>query len=234
MSAKKMLVTQFAVLVLACGSVRAGVIFSDDFNTGTTPDPAKWTLREDDSNCSVYLSGGSLYASFKGAGANRYAYASSPVFDLSPGWDEITLTGEWAFPTQGYGECFIVLFGPADAKVRVQATYVNWPSKAFRVNYTGYSESVPRSSLPTTLTGFELTVTPTGWSFTTEAGEIIKTYTTTHMAELSQVQFRIGGVEYSSVLNVAQFDNIQFVPEPATMVLLALGAAALIRRRRRA
>ena len=232
----KMLVTQFAVLVLACGSVRAGVIFSDDFNTGSTPDPTKWTLVQD-SGCSVYLSGGSMYASFKGEVAPRYAYASSPILDLSAGWEEIKLVGEWAFPTQGYGECFIMLVDPADTSVRVQATYVNWvgssAQKAFRTYYTGHGEYVNRSSLPTTLTEFQLTVTPTGWSFTTEDGAISKTYATTHMAGLSQVQFKIGGYEYSKVSNLAQFDNIQFTPEPGTMALLAMGGLAMLRRGKR-
>lgn len=235
MSMKKMLVAQFAVLAFACGSVRAGVIFSDDFNTGSTPDPAKWTTLQD-SGCSVYLSTGSLYASFRGAADPRHADVSSPIFDLPAGWNEITLVGEWAFPTQGYGECFVMLVDPADTSVRVQASYVNWvgPSaqKAFRASYTGFGEYVNRSSLPTTLTEFQLTVTPTGWSFTTEDGAISKAYTTAHMAGLSQVQFKIGGWEYSNVLNVVQFDNIQFTPEPGTMSLLAIGGLALIRRRR--
>jgi len=236
MITKKMLATQFAVLVVACGSVRAGVIFSDDFNTGSTPDPVKWTAVQD-ANCSVYLSGGSLYASFRGAAAPRYAYVYSSAIDLPAKWDELTLTGEWAFPTQGYGECFVILADPADPAVRVQAAYVNWvgPSaqKAFRTYYPGpgHDEYLNRPSLPTVLTPFEMTVTPTGWSFTTEGGAISKSFTTSHMAGLSRIQIRIGGWEYSNVLNLVEFDNIQFVPEPATLGLLAIGGLALVRRR---
>ena len=45
------LAVQLTVLAIACGSVKVGVIFSDDFNKGPVPNPAKWTLRED-SGCS--------------------------------------------------------------------------------------------------------------------------------------------------------------------------------------
>ena len=232
----KMLVMQVMVWAFACGSAQAGVIFSDDFNTGAAPDTAKWTIVQD-AGCSVTLAGGSLQASFRGAAAPRYAYVRSSVLDLTPGWDQLTLTGQWAFPTQGYGECFITLVDPADTAVRVQATYVNWvgssAQKAFRAYYPGVNEYVNRPSLPTALTDFQMTVTPTGWSFVTEGGAISKTYATTHMAGISQIQLWIGGWEYSAVTNVARFDNIQLAPEPASIGLLALGGLGVLRRRQK-
>jgi hypothetical protein len=71
---------------------------------------------------------------------------------------------------------------------------------------------------------------PTGWTFTAEGGSMGKSYTTPVMAGLDRVQFKIGGWEYSAVTNVAQFDNIQLAPEPATLSLLALGGLVLLRR----
>jgi len=224
-----------AVVVLATGTLRAGTLFSDDFNTGTEPNPAKWTQMEDGS-CSVYLTGGALHAKFYGTGGPQHAYATSPALDLPTGWTDIVLTGQWAFPTQGYGECLVRLQDPDDTGVYVQASYVNWvgagAQKAWRGMHTGSQEYVNRSSLPTTLTDFTLTVTPTGWSFVTEGGSINKAYTTDHMAGLDKVQIRIGGYEVSTYWNEAAFDNIQLTPEPATLALLALGASGVLIRRR--
>lgn len=225
------------ISVVLAVPVQATVIFGDDFNTGAEPDPAKWTQVES-AGCSVYLTGGALYASFIGAGAARYATATSPALDLPGGWTEIVLTGQWAFPTQGYGEAFIQVQDPDNTSVFVQASYVNWvgtnASKNWRGTYTGFGgEYVYRGSLPTALTDFTLTVTPTGWSFVTEGGSISKTYTTAHMAGLDKVQIRIGGWEHSAVTNVAAFDDIQLTPEPATLSLLVLGSVAMLARRRR-
>jgi len=233
-------VCQFLVFVAAVvilpGSAWAGILFSDDFNTGTEPDAAKWTQREDGS-CSVYLSGGVLYSKFIGTNSPQYAYVTSPAMDLPAGWTEIVLTGQWAFPTQGYGECLIRLHDPDNTATNVQASYVNWvganPQKAWRATYTGSSgEYVNRASLPTDLTDFTMTVTPTGWSFATENGSISKAYATTCMAGLDQIQIRVGGWEYSSFWNIAAFENIVLTPEPATLALAALGACGLLIRRR--
>jgi len=226
-----------AVVVLATGTLRAGILFSDDFSTGTEPDPAKWTQTED-TNCSVYLSGGALYAQYIGQNSSRHARVDSCDIDLPSGWTEIVLTGQWAFPTQGYGECFIRLHDPDDTSVFVQASYVNWvgasAQKAWRGSYTGSTpDTVTRPSLPTALTDFTMTVMPTGWSFVTEGGSINKAYTTAHMAGLDKAQIRIGGWEYSAYWNEAVFDDIQLTPEPATLALLALGGFGLLARRRR-
>lgn len=224
------------ISVVLAVPVRATVIFGDDFNTGAEPDPAKWTQVES-AGCSVYLTGGVFYASFIGAGAPRYAIATSPALDLPSGWTDIVLTGQWAFPTQGFGEALIRVQDPDDTSVFVQASYVNWvgssASKDWRGTYTGFEEYVYRGSLPTALTDFTLTVTPTGWSFVTEGGSISKAYTTAHMAGLDKVQIQIGGWEWSAVSNVAAFDNIQLTPEPATLSLLAIGGLAMVARRRR-
>lgn len=222
-----------AVFLATAGPTPGAVIFSDDFNTGAEPDPAKWTQTEDGS-CSVYLTGGVLYAKFYGMTSPQYACATSPALDLPTGWTDIVLTGQWAFPTQGLGECLVRLHDPDVTGVYVQASYFNYPRKAWRGSYTGFSENVDRSTLPTALTDFTLTVTPTGWSFVTEGGSINKAYTTAHMAGLDKIQIRIGGWEYSRRWNEAAFDNIQLTPEPATLGLLALGGVAgLVRRKKR-
>jgi len=224
------------ISVVLAVPARATVIFGDDFNTGTEPDAAKWTQIES-AGCGVYLTGGALYASFIGQNAPRSAYVTSPALALPSGWTDVVLTGKWAFPTQGFGECFIQVLDPDNTSVFVQASYVNWvgssASKEWRGTYTGFGEYVYRGSLPTALTDFTLTVTPTGWSFVTEGGSISKSYTTAHMAGLDKVQIMIGGWEYSSVTNVAVFDDIQLTPEPATLSLLALGGLAMLARRRR-
>jgi len=221
-----------AVTAMVCVPAHASLLFSDDFNTGTVPDPGKWTLRQDP-GCQVYLDNGSLYASFTGASMPRAAYATSVPVDLPPSWDAITLRGEWAFPQQSFGECYVWVIDADNPARHVRATYFNWPSKGFRLLQNDVEiRSMSRPAIPTDLTPFELTVTRTGWSFVTENGAINESYATTEMASLNRVQVRIGGWEYSYVTNLAKFDNIVLTPEPGTLAVLAASGLMLFLRRR--
>jgi len=222
------------VAAAASGTLHASPLFSDDFSIGTEPDPARWTQTED-ALCNVDISNGILYTDFTGQNSPRHARADSKAISLPSGWTEITLTGQWAFPTQGLGEAIIRLGDPDNSSTFVQATYANWPNKLWRASYTGTgaAEEVNRPTLPTTLTDFAMTVTPTSWSFATEGGSINKTYATTCMAGLDEIQIRVGGWEHSTVQNVAVFDNIVLTPEPATFTILALGGVGLALRRKR-
>ncbi len=198
-------------LMMLIRPLEAGVVFTDDFNEGTEPDPAKWTEKEDE-GCNVYIDAGALYVFFRGAGEMRSATVTSPGMALPGGWTAIELTGQWAFPTQGDGESIIRLHDPDDTDRYIQAAYVNRvessPHKAWQGSQTGLAdEYISLAELPVDLTDFTLTITEDGWLFETDG--IAWICASDHMAGLNRVQIVLGGAEASAEDNLASFDNIR-------------------------
>ena len=225
-----------ACLALAASASRADtVLFSDDFNSGSL-DATKWTALVS-SGCSLAVSSNVLHAYFTGAGTPQWAYAESTTINLPASWTSITLSGQWAYVTKVFGEMVIELWRDGDMSQFVQAAYKTYLGDAFRASDSKGDLIQSARSVPASLADFELTITPSGWTFKEDRGsgwEQLANFSTDLMSGAASVRFEIGGWEYSyTALQEVQYDNIQLTPEPASLSLLALCGLTMLRRRRR-
>ncbi|HUT58617.1 MAG TPA: PEP-CTERM sorting domain-containing protein [Phycisphaerae bacterium] len=238
MSLKTVPLMGVLLAVFCSAPANAAVLFSDDFSSGAL-DANRWTPQVD-SGCSLSVGTDQvLHAYFTGANASRRSFALSSVVQLPENWTSFTITGDWAYVTKVYGEMVMQLWDADDSNQYIQVAYKTYLGDAFRASYTGGGPYQTSRSVPTSLSDFEWTVTPTGWTFRELRGTTWTTlanYSTTHLADANAIQFKIGGWEYSAtLLQRADYDNIEFdaVPEPLTAGLLAAGGALLLRRRRK-
>jgi len=228
-----------ALVVVLAGSaaMAADVRFEDDFDSPPL-DPARWTKQEDP-GCTVQVSGGVLQALFTGGKTPWHAYAHSVEVALPAGWTSFTLRGQWAYVDKVTGEMLMRLWDADDDTAYVQARYKTYGGEVFNASSPGSAEQEISRTAPATLAPFEWTVTPTGWTFQEYRGgqwDLLADFATAHMAGAEAVRFKLGGWEYSATtLQRTDYDDIELtvLPEPGCGALLLLGAAALVRRRRR-
>lgn len=223
-----------SILNIAAFDCQATIVFSDNFDNNIL-DPSKWSPLVD-SGCSIAVSGGSLHNYFSGAGAPRGSYAKSVNIPLPSDWTSITITGQWSFPIQVYGE-MVMSIKNADAPGNWDNVgYYKWDGPGFRAQDSILGASQTSRSIPTTLTDFEWTITPSGWEFKELRGGIwtpLVSRSTTNLAGMSNMYIQIGGWEYSYTSQQrTDYDNIvvAVVPEPATFFMLGLGALILKRK----
>lgn len=226
----------FAIVLAGhVGTCRATVIFSDDFNNNVL-DASKWSALTD-AGCSLAVSGGALHNYFSGAAAPRGSYAKSVNVELPSNWSSVTITGQWAFPVQVYGE-MVMSVKNADAPQNWDSvSYYVWNGPGFRANDPIQGSSSTSRVIPTSLTNFEWTITQTGWQFKEYRSGTWTTLvdrTTTSLAGMSRMYLQIGGWEYSYTSQQrTDYDNIviSVIPEPATILLLACGVLVLKKRK---
>jgi hypothetical protein len=225
---------------VAVGAARADIgLFEDDFSSGTL-NPAKWTALVDP-GCSLTVGADNvLHSYFTGAAAPRGAYAQSVAIGLPTAWTSVTLSGQWAFVDKVYGEMVINVFDPDQTSNYLRVSYRTYGGDAFQAQQTGMSAVTTVRSTPSTLSDFELILTPGHWTFRElrdATWTTLADYDAAFLGNLAGLQFKIGGWEYSfTTLQRVDFDNIlvQAVPEPATLSLVGLGVAGLTIFRRRA
>jgi len=193
-------------LQVPAASLQAAVtLFQDDFSSGSL-DPARWTKIEDPPANSVTVTSGEMVATYIGDyTVPRYALARSVPIALPAGWTSVTLSGEWQYVYGTTGEFIATMFAENEPATRyVQGGYVAWTGPLFaKRDSTGLNQSWGRT-WPTQLTPFEMTITPTGWTFK-ENGETLANETTTHMAGIQSLQFQIGGWDFSPLYNELAF-----------------------------
>lgn len=216
-------------------SQAAIVIFSDNFNADGL-DPSKWS-KDVDNGCSLDVSGGVMHNYFDGAWDPRHSYARSVNISLPENWSSVTVTGQWAFPVVISGELLMSIWD-ADASVNsCLVAYSTYSGPLFRAQDSVQGPFYTPHSLPQSLADFEWIITPTGWQFSeyqNGSWSLLADLDTTIFADMSQMVLQIGGWEYSQYYSLQEtnYDNINVVPEPATISLLGLGSLLLSRSRR--
>jgi len=225
-----------AALLVPAASLQAAVtLFQDNFSSGSL-DPSRWIVIQDPPANKVAVVGGEMVATYIGDNtAPRFALARSVPIALPAGWTAVTLSGDWRYIHGITGEFIASMFGENEMATRfVQGGYVAGGGPLFaKRDSTGLNQSLARN-WPTQFVPFEMTITPTGWSFK-ENGATLANETTTHMAGIQSLQFQIGGWDFSPYYNEARFDNIRLdvVPEPATLLLVGAGLVGGAAARRR-
>ena len=229
------------VLVLACGVFAACpvaqgqiAIVNPGFENPVLADD-DWDYSMDDQGWGYYNNGGSL-GPWNPAVAN---YPGEAPEGLNVGWTE---PGEDANSNPVPGGFAQVL----TAKLTAGTTYVLTVEVGNAIDYDwgGYAVQLLAGGTPqATGDGSGYTGAVTGGTLlaednngltiadgTFETSTVTYTYDPMHSSLLGEpLQIRLLALGWDEV----DFDNVQLIPEPATMSLLALGGLALLRRRRR-
>lgn len=236
MSLARRIALAIAAFLVPAASLHAAVtLFQDDFSSGSLA-PSRWIVIQDPPANKVSVVGGEMVATYIGDNTvPRYAVARSVPIALPAGWTSVTLSGQWRYIYGITGEFIATMFAENEPTTRfVQCGYAGSGGPLFaKSDSAGLNQSGPRN-WPTQFVPFEMTITPTGWTFK-ESGNTLVNEATTHMAGIESLQFQIGGWDVSPYYNQATFDNMRLdvVPEPATLLLVGAGLAAGMAARRR-
>ena len=205
------------ILIICLSSVR-GAIFSDDFASGYS----QWTLDK------------SGYADFsienqeaKFTVKSQHVYLKSKVINSS-NWNTVDFNGQWRMTAHSTPEYDIFVYDANDEANYIRVTYQSWggPNLWLRDSAKGTLYQASRTP-PSTMTDFSINLTQTGWSFT-EGSSSWGEYSSTTLASATGFRIKIGGWDCSNGANqIVYFDNIEVVPEPATIGFLLVGGLAL-------
>lgn len=225
------------IFLMRCCPVFGSICFSDDFS-GSVYDPAKWDLD---------VSGSASFAietqQAKFTIKNHHAFLKSKSIDIGD-WDTIDISGQWRILSAKTPEYSITIYDADNETNWLSVTYKSWddilgsggskPSLWFRdsASPSPYTTDIFYRTPPIDMTDFSIELTLIGWTFT--EGLQSWTYNSTTLADATTFKVRIGGWDYSSVSGqIICFDNIELssVPEPATIIIIALGAILLRSRR---
>jgi len=194
------------------------LIFEDDFNHKVL-DSVKWdTEITDPSFGTVAIVDHQLRSTAYGNCTVTYnAYAVAKPIALPVGWRSVTLSGKWCVSSASTGEFNIKLYDADNPGSYVLAAYATWTDHAwnhFRAIDSNECHEFTARAIPSTYKSFELKITPTGWTFTEEGVEVLADVATTHMDDISNMQFRIGCCDWSGEpVEIVYFDDIVVVAE---------------------
>ncbi len=223
------------ILFTYCCPVFGSIYFSDDFS-GSVYDPGKWDL---DVSGSASFAIESQQAKF--TIKNHHAFLKSKSIDIGS-WDTIDISGQWRILSAKTPEYFITLYDADDETNWLDVTYKSWddashsskPALRFAdASNTPTTTDIFYRTPPAEMTDFSIELTKTGWTFT--EGVESWTYNSTTLSGASSFKVRIGGWDASSLSGqIIYFDNIEVsaIPEPATLLLLVVGASMLLRRKK--
>jgi hypothetical protein len=222
-----------AILLMQCRPLFGSICFSDDFS-GSAYDPGKWDL---DVSGSASFAIESQQAKF--TIKNHHAFLKSKSIDIG-GWDTIEISGQWRILSAKTPEYTITIYDADNETNWLNVTYKSWddilgsggsnPALWIRdsARPSPYTMDIFYRTPPTEMTNFSIELTKTGWTFT-EGGQSW-TYNSTTLADASSFKVRIGGWDASSLSGqIVYFDNIEVsaIPEPATIIIIALGVPLL-------
>jgi hypothetical protein len=226
-----------ATALLYCCPAYGFVCFSDDFS-GSAYDPGKWDL-DVSGSASFAIESGQAKFTIK----NHHAFLKSKEIDVS-NWDTIDISGQWRILSAKTPEYTITIYNADDETKWLNVTYKSWddilgsggskPSLWLRDSAlpSPYTTDIFYRTPPTEMTDFSIELTKTGWTFT--EGSQGWTYNSNTLADATSFKVRIGGWDASSLSGqIVYFDNIEVsaVPEPATIIMFALGGLFLTKKR---
>lgn len=237
-----MLIGAASTMIISQAS--ANLLFVDNFDASSL-DTSKWPTVETSVNGAypigtVTQTNGEMKVKIEGGGPGGSVFARSQTFLSGAGWSEIAFSGTWRL--NGYtSESRIAIYNASNNRY-FGVGYASWDHNLYFYNYLGQrignyalTNPYPNDSM------FEIVFTPTGWEYY-HNDQLLKSFSSTDLSGTNSFYVKAGGGDYwyrSNAYETAYYDDFQVnddlspIPEPATMSLIGLGLAGLLRLRRK-